>query len=123
MALQIDGINVVDNNRYLSQIEAFSSLVKSIYYYVTASTTSPYTLENRVFLFAAGNNMQVNLPTPTAAGNQCVVAITDATGVVVDPGASNRIQGLALGETLALDVANITVTFTYVDGTRGWIVS
>lgn len=123
MAIQISGTDVINNSRVLTNIEAFNGLVKSIYNYVFAASGNN-NLVNRGFLFVPSNNSIINLPTLSVApGNQCVLAITNATGVVVDPSASFRIQGLPLGETLTLDIPNVTLTFTYVDATRGWIIT
>ncbi len=125
MALQISGTNVIDNSRNLVNIASFDSTVTSIWDSVTTTAVGK-TLVNREYCTATANNIILILPSSPSAGNQCAVSVTTATGVTVF---APVIQGYGPdiffpdGTYLALDVPNATVTFTYVDATRGWMIS
>jgi hypothetical protein len=127
MALQISGTNVVDNSRNLANIESFLSTVKSVWanFTLNLGAGNNLTLGNRTVFITSGNNCTVTLPTTSLTqGLEVIVGGvgSSVTSITVNPGVSERIMGLALGETLVIDVPNTVVKFIYVGGTFGWSI-
>ncbi len=127
MALQISGTNVVDNSRNLANIESFLSTVKSIWNTFTLNTGAGNNLSlgNRTVFITSGNNCTVTLPTTSLTqGLEVIVGGvgSSVTSITVNPGVSERIMGLTLGETLIIDIPNTVVKFIYVGGTFGWSI-
>ena len=125
MAFLIGNTAVIDNSRQLTAITSFDSTVASTWDSVTTTAVGK-TLVNREYCTATANNIIIVLPSSPTAGNQCAVSVTTATGVTVF---APVIQGYGPdifapdGTYLTLDATNATVTFTYVDSTRGWMIS
>ncbi len=127
MALQIGGTNVVDNTRRLANIESFLSTVKSVWNAFTLNSGAGNNLStlNRSVVITTGNNCTVFLPTTSLTqGLEVIVGGvgSSVTSLTVTPGASERIMGLALGETLVIDIPNTVIKFLYVGGTIGWSI-
>ncbi len=122
MAFLINNTAVIDNSRQLTAITSFDSTVASTWDSVTTTAVSK-TLVNREYCTATANNIIITLPSNPApqAGSHCAVSVTTATGVSVY--SFYPIQQSTGDDYLYLDIANVTVYFTYVDATRGWIIS
>lgn len=119
MAIQISGTTVIDNSRNLSNIATFDATVTSVYDAVSVGGTASIT--NRRYYYAA-SGATVTLPTPTI-GNEVIISVGDYTNVIVNPGASYKIMGQAVGETMTINRAYASIKFIYVDSTNGWVIS
>ena len=115
MAIQISGTTVIDNTRNLIN-------AGRIYTTVSNNQTTSKTLGNREFVSVTTAGLTMTLPASPAAGWEVAIQVGNFTNTVVSPGAGIRIMGQTLGESMTIDVANVTVTLIYTDATRGWRV-
>lgn len=112
MALQIAGTTVVTNDRRVGA--GMSSLYGRIY----AGGTQ--TLSNREMIYVTSNSQTITLPASPNLGNEVVIVVGNYAGVVIGRNSQN-IMGLA--ENMMIDVPYAAVRLTYIDTTRGWIIS
>lgn len=115
MAFLIGNTTVINNDKEIS------TGMSSGYDTVTAGGTT--TLTNRTVYYVSSNLQTITLPTTPTAGNEVLIVVGNYTGVQVSPGASYRIMGGNLGESLTIDIPYAAITLIYIDSTRGWIVS
>jgi hypothetical protein len=86
-------------------------------YSITTTATSK-TLDNRERCTVTAATQTITLPASPQAGWEVSITIAGTfTDTVV---ARNGANIMSLAEDLTIDVANTTVTFYYVDATRGW---
>lgn len=115
MAIQISGGTIITNSKNLA---GGTTGLQSSHDNVTAGGST--TITNRTFYYVTTNSQTITLPASPGVGNQVIIVPGNFTGTVVARNAQN-IMGLA--ENMTLDVAYAPVTLTYVDATRGWVVS
>ena len=77
------------------------------------------TVTNRQVRYVTSDSQTITLPSSPSAGNEVVVINGNFTGTTVVRNGSNI---MSLGENMTLDIAYASVTFLYVDSTRGWVV-
>lgn len=118
MALQINGTNVIDNSRNLTNIASFDSTVTSAWDTVT-STAVGKTLVNREHCTVTSAGQTITLPASPSAGWEVVIVVGNFGDTVVGRNAQN-IMGLA--ENMTLDKTYAAMNFLYVDATQGWRV-
>ena len=111
MAIQISSTTVINDSRRLA-----SGLV-SAYDSIDAGGTS--TVTNRQVKYVTSDSQTITLPASPSTGNEVVVINGNFTGTTIARNGSNI---MSLGENMTLDIAYASVTFLYVDATRGWVV-
>jgi hypothetical protein len=88
--------------------------------YTVTTTAVGKTLANRERCTVTASGQTITLPASPSAGNEVTVTIGGTfTNTVLARNGSNI---MSLAEDMTLDKANVSVTFYYVDATRGWRV-
>ena len=77
------------------------------------------TLTAGQFFISTAATQTVTLPGSPSAGDTVYIGVQDFTDTVVG---RNGEPIMSTAEDMTIDVANVTLTFTYVDGTIGWRV-
>lgn len=115
----VDGQAIFDKANS-SYNQANNAIVNPKNNFVTANGTIAYS-NNRYLII--GNNLELTLQdNPKFNTYIDVTNFSQNETNVVKVNSPYRIHGLASGEKLKLDVPNISVTFCYVDATRGWVI-
>ena len=99
-----------------------SSTASSIYLgtYTTTTTATSKTLSNRERCSVTAAGLTITLPASPSAGWEVSITVAGSfTDTVVNRNGSNL---MSLAENMTIDKADMTVTFYYVDATRGWRV-
>lgn len=110
-AVGVGGSTIINSDKELS------SSLKSAYDSVTAGGST--TVTNRTVYYVTSDSQTITLPAVPDVGNEVVIMVGNYTGVVVGRNGSN-IMGLA--EDMTIDIAYASLTFIFVDPTRGWVV-
>jgi hypothetical protein len=88
--------------------------------YSITTTAINKTLANRERCTVTASGLTITLPATPAAGSEVSITIGGSfTNTVVARNGSNI---MSLAENMTIDKADATVTFYYVDATRGWRV-
>lgn len=77
------------------------------------------TLTAGQFFISTAATQTVTLPASPSAGDTVYISVQNFTDTVVG---RNGEPIMSTAEDMTIDVANVTLTFTYVDGTIGWRV-
>lgn len=85
--------------------------------YTVTTTAVGKTLANRERCSVTAATQTITLPATPSAGWEVIVAVGDFVDTVVN---RNAKPIMSLAENLTIDVANVAVTFLYVDATIGW---
>lgn len=86
--------------------------------YTITTTAVSKTLANRERCTVTAAAQTITLPASPSAGNEVTITIDGTfTNTVVARNGSNI---MSLAENMTVDKANVSVTFYYVDATRGW---
>ena len=115
MAIQISGANIITNSKNLA---GGTTGLQSQFDSVIAGGTQ--TIVNRDLIYVTTNSQTITLPASPSAGNEVVIIPGNFVGTIVARNAQN-IMGLA--ENMTIDKAYAAITLTFVDATRGWVVS
>ena len=88
-------------------------------YYFTTTSAANKTLANRERCFITANNIEVTLPASPSNNHSCIVGVENFTNTIIKNNGTNIRR---VNDTFRIDVANVTITFTYVDSRIGWFV-
>ena len=110
-AIGISGSTIINSDKELG------TALKSAYDTVTAGGST--TISNRTVYYVTSDSQTVTLPPTPDVGNEVVIMVGNYTGVVVGRNGSNI---MSLAEDMTIDVAYASLTFIFVDPTRGWVV-
>lgn len=89
-----------------------------------ASTTYDATAGSKTFVNTTTNAVQVNLPASPLMGDE--VTVVDANGNAATNNITIARNGEAIagaGENFIIDINDSSITFTYYNSTRGWIIT
>lgn len=93
------------------------ALVANSFYTISTTATSK-TLTNLERCTVTASGQTITLPATPSAGWEATVSIAGTfTDTVVARNGSNI---MSLAENMTIDKGNISVTYYYVDATRGW---
>ena len=119
MAIQISGIDVIDNSRNLANIASHDSTVTSMWDRITTTATSK-TLVNREYCTVTAAGQTITLPASPSAGWEVVISVGNFINTKIGRNGEN-IMGLP--EDMNINVVNSTVNLVFIDATRGWRIS
>jgi hypothetical protein len=87
--------------------------------FTTTTTAINKTLANNEACWVTASGLTITLPATPSAGFQVRVGVSNFTNTVVARNGSNIME---LAENLTVNKVYVTVSFYYVDATRGWRV-
>jgi len=123
MPIQVSGTEVIDNSRNLTNIESFDSTVTSVWDRVTTTAVSK-TLVNREYCTVTADNQIITLPLvsnpASSAGWEVLIVVGNFTNTTIGRNSQNI---MSLAENMSIDVPYVPVRLTYIDATRGWVIS
>ncbi len=108
MAIKVQGTTVVDDSRQVQNVREYVQVISAN---TTAVSSNTYVLTSTLTL---------TLPTSPTQGDY--VKVSNRTGGTTSVIARNSSKIMGLDEDMTIDLANASVTLTYTDATRGWVI-
>jgi len=103
---------------YLTQSAAASAALNYLSIYTHTTTATSKTLANRERCTVTAAGQTITLPSTPSAGWEVTVLIAGTfLDTIVDRNGTNI---MSLAENMTIDKPDVSVTFYYVDATRGW---
>ncbi len=119
MAFLINNTPVIDNSRNLANIASFDSTVASTWDQVTTTGISK-TLVNREYCTVTIGFLTITLPASPSAGWEVLITVGNFSNTIIGRNGQNI---MSLAENMTIDSSYASVRLTYVDATRGWVIT
>jgi hypothetical protein len=123
MAFLINNTPVIDNSRNLANIASFDSTVASTWDLVTTTSVNKI-LVNREYCSVTVSGVTVTLPQvlnpASSSGWEVLISVGNFSNTIVNVNGGTI---MSLAENMTIDSSYASVRLTYVDATRGWVIT
>jgi len=119
MAIKVDNIEVINNNRKITSITGIGGASSSLYNQIRVVSGNATAFNRDYILVANVSGAIITLPSSPVSGNEIVISSKQVNTIVERNG--KNIMGISTN--LTMDIPNSTLKITYIDDSFGWYIS
>lgn len=119
MAIKINNIEVINNNRKITSITGIGGGTSNLYNEIRVVSGNATAFNRDYILVTNVSGAIITLPSSPVSGNEIVISSRQVNTIIERNG--SKIMGISTNFTM--DIPNSTVNVTYINSDFGWLVS